>query len=524
MVNSQRHKNESLINILGYCFIIVVCSVVIRLWLSGVIEDGGDAFFKWGIIRRYVAFDVLPSLQELRSHHMMRWSIILPVFFIQKLLGTHPVIYYAWPILISTIGAIFVFFITRNCFDSKLGLIAALAFIISKPFLRQGSQFLPMGPATVYMLGGILFFQNWLYLAQKRDIALAGIFWFLAWGAKITSIYYLPAFFFLMLFQEKPANTNRMKSVLFFFALIILLFAFESILTSFSTGMVGGRVTALISNSDIMYDAAPWMQTETDGWRRGTDSLLEYLASFLIYFKVAAASYRTIFLYYLAFGLSCRAIWIRHQKLTPLCTFYILGFMGHAYAIISVFPFLRPERINPRYLTLLSTLAIIVVLFHFFELFKQYQHHRSVSNSSIGSKLQSLIGSRGTQYLLIGYGLFLFSLIPPMMQLRNQLKTSKNGILSTYQNTHAITNAISAGREILVELDNHSKSKRKKTIKFFMVYDDPRRARNLVEDLTSMNMDTFKTIVADGRPYVLVKAKDTPVNQYPEKEPLRIDI
>ena len=170
-------------------FLLILFSIFVRFFTSQVVDEGGDAFFKWMVIKQYVLHN---SIQHIVDHHIARWSINIPVFFIQKYISTEHTAYYIWPFFTATITTIFSFLILEKLRGLRTGLVGATLVTLSEPMLRQGTQFLPMGATVAYLLATIYFLIRWRHNGRISNTLISSFFLFLAWGAKVTSIYYFP--------------------------------------------------------------------------------------------------------------------------------------------------------------------------------------------------------------------------------------------------------------------------------------------------------------------------------------------
>lgn len=147
---------------------------------------------------------------------MMRWTITLPVYFLQNSISKHPAFIYFFPIVYSTISAVFCYLISVQTTGRRIvGFMAALFFILLPQNISAGAQFFPMGPAVMYLLIAAYCALRFLDDRKTRWIFFTAIFWFCSWGAKVTMLIYVPAFclFFFLVTYFKSDNLAERKFV-----------------------------------------------------------------------------------------------------------------------------------------------------------------------------------------------------------------------------------------------------------------------------------------------------------------------
>ena len=488
------------------CLFIIILSLGIRYFFSNTIENGGDAYTKWAIIRCYTEFGLLPTIDEFRSHHMLRWAINIPVFLIQKIFGTAPNVYYFWPFAISTLGAVFCFFIGRYQYSRRWGLLFGAAFIISRPFLlRQGCQYLPMGAATVYFLGSILWLQLWIDSKKIRYIYLGGIFLFFSYGAKITALYYLPGYVIIIaLFSKNRHNQFSMTPLLTLIVLLGVLLFLEAMVTQALTQVPGGRIAALLSDgSHISHIGKRLNKFNMTDWKIQSNSLIQYLANVFVYLEYAPGR-RTKLLYYLALGIAAMVLIKKQKKLYALGILYLFGFFGHAYSVIHIFPFTRPERVLARYQTLLFILAMLLTLSHFVLMLNNSGRFQTIFQGvkQTPTGIRSLFRQISLKQLIILYGCFVFCLIPPN-------KYYANGYAITKSVTQQISQARSQHNPILIWSDfkgySNYLAKWKYCKKYHAIYGDPRNGKYNPAYFRSLDTFLFFQYYIRQKQYILIE-------------------
>jgi intracellular septation protein A len=234
-------RNVSLM-ILGA--LIAFSSIAIRFFTIQGIEGGGDAVYKWGMIRQIVNNHYFP-MEGL--HHAIRWGINLPVYLVQLFFGDSPANYYIWPIFSSSITAVLCFLLVERMINWRWGILSAVSFITSWHAFRSGSQFLPMGPAVMFMLAALFFLLIYMQKGASKNLMASALMYFCSYGAKITAIYYLPAFLLLIILVAPRPNGKRLdcwKPLAIFGVSLLVLLIIETLLIYLITGHPG-RIAAL---------------------------------------------------------------------------------------------------------------------------------------------------------------------------------------------------------------------------------------------------------------------------------------
>jgi hypothetical protein len=474
---------------------------MVRFYSCDIVERGGDAFSKWAIIRNYVENNTIPTVEQFRTHHMMRWAINVPVVIIQKIFGTHPNVYYIWPIAISTLGAVFCFFIGRNMYGPFWGLIPAVIFIFAEPFHRQGSQFLPMGPATVYLLGAVLFFQMWVNKNRLMFLFLCGTFLFLSYGAKVTGIYYVPAFLMLFYYFSKTSGTvTTLKPVVIFAGLLCCYFLCEAIVSQKFTEIIGGRLVALAGGVHVKGGIEKIGDRFGGDWKRQSDTLLQYLSN-IFYYARNLTSHKIIVLYYLALLLSIKVLVLKQQKFYTFSLLYLSAFFIPAYAIVRVFPFVRPETMLERYQTFLHILALLFVSLDCIEYLKNKHLLRQRIKSYVNALNinKTIVWAFNYKLILLAYTIFVFLwLTRPVMDV-------KNGWAITKKTSQLVREAKENHKQIFVISDPDDYEKKRNVWKYHALFGDPQKGMDQILSLQKEIPLLFEEQAISGKNYILVE-------------------
>jgi hypothetical protein len=158
-----------------------LCVVVRTLWLTPV-EIWGDAGQKWHFARQ-LAYD-----NDFRhvdwSHHMARFGVNIPVFLLQRVLGTAAKFYYVVPVGAYTAQVLLLYLVGRRLAGRSAGVVAALVGIFFTGTIRSSSQLLPDGIA-----GSVLMGSCYCLLRFYEAEGAARLRWLLAVGVSFAWVY-----------------------------------------------------------------------------------------------------------------------------------------------------------------------------------------------------------------------------------------------------------------------------------------------------------------------------------------------
>lgn len=196
-------NQKKLISRSGWLVIsIFFLSVLVRLLTAEYIDIGGDNAMRWTY-----ALGLVQDADIHISHHSARWAILVPLWGVLEVLGTNPSIYYVLPIIYSSIGCVLIYLIGERLSGKRLGILSALLVMLFPQMTQSGSQLWPSVFQFVYIAAAVLCLLQW-----KRNqvgyafLLLAAFFFFLAWGARLTAVYFFPG---LLMFIWLPQKTIR---------------------------------------------------------------------------------------------------------------------------------------------------------------------------------------------------------------------------------------------------------------------------------------------------------------------------
>ncbi|NDV20241.1 hypothetical protein GO013_12550 [Pseudodesulfovibrio sp. JC047] len=456
-------------------------SLFFRFLTSNVVESGGDAIYKWSIVKQYVLFGEVPFQL---NHHACRWAINIPLFLLQKVFGTAPKFYYIWPFVTSTLSALFAFLLLEKVRTWRLGLVAAILLIFSDPMLRQGTQLLPMGTVVPFVLLALYFLIRWRDKKDKFNIVISAFFLFIAYGAKITTVYYIPAFLSLLyLFSDDKKNFVR--NGVCFLSVFVVFFAVETFFFNTLTCSSFGRME-LIQDSHRPIRA---INLATNTWQSCSSSLLQYLANFLVYFKYPGRA--PAVLYYSTIIVAVIALNKKWNDISITAVPFLFGFLGHAYAVTSIFPFTRPERVLFRYQSVVFELALLTIL-----LFLSAPRFNK-------SALKCLSSSNRKDQVI--RSIFFFALFIPITVNAVKRIHLDTGYMQTNRTMSLVRGAKEEGNPVYILQGETERESIKRIIKFRALYTNERYfGRTPYNRVHNIHLTDFPSIIRDGDSYMLV--------------------
>lgn len=167
----------------------------VRFYTLEPIELGGDAIQKWFFVRRW-AYES-PFDNTLWNHHLTRMGDNIPVFLIQKLLGTAPWVYYVGPTLAFGVAAFLVYVVGKRLSGRVAGVLAAIAVTAFGPMRRAASQMVPSAFSCMYVMLGTYFLVLYVQSASDkrwRWLLLSALSLFGAYLSHESNVFFVPGF------------------------------------------------------------------------------------------------------------------------------------------------------------------------------------------------------------------------------------------------------------------------------------------------------------------------------------------
>lgn len=335
-----------------------------RLLTLPMFETSGDAAWKWRFLRYFYATGIwFPHTPE---HHQGRWAQNIPVYWLMELFdSSDPWIGAVVPVLSGFVVLLLVWKIAR-LFTTQAAALAAVFITAGNPvFINESAQLLPSMGSTMYILLTLYLFLLYIKSPAKWFLPLAaGLTMGLAWGCKVTSVYWaLGIGIFLLINQTGGKNIAAFKKirigwdVVLFTAGFLLIFIPETLIINHCFDLTLGRIGML-------------------GGHHGNNprlvqfNLIEYIfAPLVIFLNLSGKFIRSgVMASLFLLAVTPAVIKIRSKKISPEEKFLLFvmfaALICHCYMVVKVFPFKHPERPLVRYfLALYCVWSVIIVSF-----------------------------------------------------------------------------------------------------------------------------------------------------------------
>lgn len=204
--------------------LVALCVLVRSLWLTPV-EIWGDAAQKWHFARQLAYENDFGKAYDW-SHHMARFGVNIPVYLLQRVLGTAPGVYYVVPVASYALQVAFTYLVALKLSGRAAGIFCALFLIFYTGMIRSSSQLLPDGIAgTVFVVLTFL----WLHFNEAQGRRRLG--WLLAIALAFIWTYAIKesnVFFFPAVLACVWLSRRSVKEALIFVAIVALYGALET--------------------------------------------------------------------------------------------------------------------------------------------------------------------------------------------------------------------------------------------------------------------------------------------------------
>lgn len=331
---------------------LLLTAVIYRTFTARFIEDGGDALGHWSRHTMISFWDYFNLTSY--NHHLARFGVNIPVMLTQEFFGDDIVKYYIVPFTMASLQILFIYLICRRERSWLLTCSACLLCILHPLMTRNGSQILPGVFSGVYMMGCLYALSIFSEKNQHRGwLALGGLFLFLAWGAKVTNLLFVPGVLLGTLLIRRSLIDSLTVAAAWVFGLFIE-WAFYAI----HIGLPYGRYHALSRSAS----QNPTYETTFLGlFDRYSIRELSEAVAYPMYTAVALAL-MYMFLERRKFGI---------RALTG--AFFISFVLFMALAVKSIDPLLPIQKYHNRYLTAGIPFTCLLLAFALFDLSRLWQ-------------------------------------------------------------------------------------------------------------------------------------------------------
>ncbi|MCJ2164148.1 MULTISPECIES: glycosyltransferase family 39 protein [unclassified Pseudodesulfovibrio] len=330
-------NNRSLALMLLFLF-----SVVVRIMTLEYLDLGGDNAERWMQAHR-----IAEGLGVTHWYnHSMRWVIVLPLAGLIKLFGPHPAVSAILPILFSSIGAVFIYLIGERLQGPRLGLSSALLTVLLPLMARSGSQLWPGVFEMAYIAIMVWLILCWIETRSTSTLVLAGIVFFLGWGARVTMIYSYPGAVMLIWLP-----TRNFRAVLIFTAVAAGLCFAEWGWFWWDSGNPKGRLGLLFASS---------YGNQNDLFI----PLKKYLMQFSDLIKIKGLLPVAI----LTFGAGLFAFREKDKRLWGIAALYFIGVFLMLYMVSSILPIKLAMPFGSRKWPIYSPYGILLLMWFLLKL------------------------------------------------------------------------------------------------------------------------------------------------------------
>lgn len=190
-----RHRGVSL-------WAVFLLSLAVRLATAEYMDLGGDNARRWMEVHRLLAGLGFSKW----DHQTVRWALNLPLWGLMKLFGPHPAIYAVLPVTLASAGAVLLCLIGERLHSLRLGVTAGVLSVFFPIMAETGSQMWPSVFQLAFVSASVWLILVWLERGGAHLLVLAGLGFFLTWGASVSAIYFLPG---LLLLIWLPSRSFR---------------------------------------------------------------------------------------------------------------------------------------------------------------------------------------------------------------------------------------------------------------------------------------------------------------------------
>lgn len=341
-----------------YLYLALFLLFFIGLNLQAV-EQSGDAIHKWAMARIYAADGKFPIAPD---HHILRWGIMWPVIGLLKLFGDNINVYYVLPIFSYVTAGLLFYALAKQVVKAEWAIWAVALYAFSAEIIHEGTQFLPIVPAFLFILITILCLIKAVE-AKKIYEALwlfgAGFALSLAFSCKETSFYWAPGIFISLaflptqgykLFQFKKLHLT-LGMVVFFLTCVGGLLG-ETLVLNAIYGSSFGRIE-LIQKSHFVLNKI-----------ENSVSTFEYIFSIFRHHHWNGKFFWSVIRNFgFTFGmLGCGIVLFGSSstKVKLVAGAVVGAFLCHCYLAIEFFPFTYPEKPFLRYLSAVFVTGLLI--------------------------------------------------------------------------------------------------------------------------------------------------------------------
>lgn len=362
-IELQNEKIASQINQITENKLVIILIAVWSFWrilTLNFIEKSGDAVWKWRFLRYYAESGTwFPASPD---HHQGRWAINLPVYMIMKIFGTEAWSYYIFPFFTSLVTCLLLYYLGRKLKSKASGVIVFLLALLFPLIARESNQFLPMLPAAMFLLAGLVVAINDFDSHKWYNMLICGILVGLSYGCKVTSMYWAASIGLFLIFFDyggkvffKLGPFKITREALLFSLGVACIFSAETLFINHFFGVKFGQFQVILGSHLSDRPEPEYM------------NLIQYLFSFIRPLDMSGKYFEFIpTLLIIGAGMGSAILLILKRR-NDLCIkfisfTFIATYLFHSYVVYRFFPFLHPEKAHGRYHLILGAISLILLI------------------------------------------------------------------------------------------------------------------------------------------------------------------
>lgn len=341
--------------------LLLLFTLFIRLLSALMIETGGDGVTLWFHVKQLYL-----GLPYEVTHQSVRFGLILPVYLVMQIFGTHPAVYYIIPFAASLLLTALLYRIGIMVANRTVALFACILLNIFPWTVQAVLQLLPGFITATYIIASF-----YLLLRFREEggestwrLVLSGFLFFMAYGAKETSLFFLPGFFITLWLM-----TRRFRDLVIFGSVPLVLFIGETLFYYLKYNLPYGRLSVVT-------------KTHFEGPMTRVFPLKSFW-SLLGRFTKMALSWKAVFYAYFIAAFWCFATSMKKEiRLIAIMTFSFVFFQ--TFSVKSLSPVIPTQPFNDRHMDLALPGVMIMITWFFSDVTRRIRERFSRISLSAG--------------------------------------------------------------------------------------------------------------------------------------------
>lgn len=172
--------------------ILALC-VAVRLLRLQPIEYYDDEVTRWHFVRQWFHSNEFGQAQW--THHMARFGLNVPLYFVQALFGRHASTYYIWPVASFALQVLLLYLTTKRLGGRAAAVLAAIFLSVFTGMNRGASQILPdafSGTALILMCYLLTYYHDAVFARRVPWLIGASLAFIWAYQIKESNLLFFP--------------------------------------------------------------------------------------------------------------------------------------------------------------------------------------------------------------------------------------------------------------------------------------------------------------------------------------------